>query len=102
MADTNQLQVPSAARNDRRSFELLRVWVADAEQHISLRAGIWDDPAAWGTMLADLAGHIANTFEQSAPPGRKPDRRELLARMKEALDAEWNSPSDDLSGELTS
>ena len=102
MADTHQLQVPAAARNDRRSFELLRVWVANAEQHISLRAGIWNDPAAWGTMLADLAGHIANTFEQSAAPGAKPDRRELLARMKQALDAEWDNSSDELSGELSS
>ncbi len=102
MSETTQLQVPPAARNDRRSFELLRVWIADGEQHITLRAGIWDDPAAWGTMLADLAGHIANTFEQSAAPGQAPDRQVLLARIKEALDAEWYSSEDELSGELSS
>lgn len=102
MPETNQLQVPPAARNDRRSFELLRVWIANGEQHITLRAGIWDDPAAWGTMLADLAGHIANTFEQAAPAGQTPDRQALLDRMKEALDAEWNSAADELSGELSS
>ena len=102
MSDTTQLHIPPAARNDRRSFGLLRVWVANGEQHITLRAGIWDDPAAWGTMLADLAGHIANTFEQTAAPGQAPDREEVLARIKEALDAEWNASEDELSGEISS
>ena len=97
MADSTQLRVPDAARNDRRSFELLRVWIADGEQHISLRAGIWDDPQAWGVMLADLAGHIAIIFEQSGTLGRE----EALAGIREGFEAELAHPSDELSGDLT-
>src|SRR5665213_111821 len=63
MAQSDQLRVPDPVRTDPKSFELLRVWVAHQDQHISLRAGVWEDPAAWGTMLADLARHIANAFE---------------------------------------
>ena len=96
MPDSNQLRIPDEARNDRKSFELLRVWIANQEQHISLRAGIWDDPAAWGMMLADLAGHIANAYEQSE--GR--DRADVLAQIKAGLEAEWRTPTDELAGEI--
>ncbi len=96
MSDTNQLQIPREAKNDRRSFELLRVWIANESQHISLRAGIWEDPAAWGVMLADLAGHIANSLEQGAGM----DREEALERIREGFEAEFDSPTDEVAGEL--
>ena len=96
MPDTNQLRIPDAARNDRRSFELLRVWIADGEQHISLRAGVWTDPAAWGVMLADLAGHIAHSLEQ----GSGLPRDEALAAIHEGFEHELAAPTDELSGEL--
>jgi hypothetical protein len=40
-----------------------RVWIAKEDQHVSLCAGAWKDPAPWGVVLADLAGHIANALE---------------------------------------
>ncbi len=98
MPDSNQLQVPPAARNDRRSFELLRVWIANESQHISLRAGVWEDPAAWGMMLVDLAGHIANSYEQTEGL----DRAEVLAKIREGFDAEWDAPTDEIAGEISS
>ncbi|RRA48862.1 DUF5076 domain-containing protein [Acidipila sp. EB88] len=97
MADAKQLLIPEDARQDPKAFELLRVWVADGAQHVSLRAGIWEDPAAWGMMLADLAGHIANSYEQGAGL----DREEVLDRIRESLEHEWNSSTDELSGELS-
>ncbi len=63
MSENDQLLIPSTAETDPDSFEVLRVWVANKAQHVSLRVGIWDDPMAWGIMLADLAGHIANSYE---------------------------------------
>jgi hypothetical protein len=59
MAQNDQLLIPEAAKRDQKSFELIRVWVAENSQHVSLRAGVWKDPA-WGIMLADLARHIAS------------------------------------------
>lgn len=97
MADTNQLQVPPEARNDRKSFELLRVWIANQQQHISLRAGVWDDPAAWGMMLADLAGHIANALHQTTGI----DREEALEAIRHGIDAEFATPTDEIEGEVT-
>jgi len=96
MPDGKQLPIPEAARRDPKSFELLRVWVADKKQHVSLKAGVWDDPAAWGIMLADLAGHVANSYEQDAGL----DKQKALQRIKAGLDAELASPTDEPSGQI--
>ena len=81
MAKYNELPIPDAAKKDRQAFELVRVWVANKGQHVSLRAGAWDDPAFYGIMLADLAGHIANAYEQDAGL----DRLKTLQRIKASL-----------------
>lgn len=97
MSLKDQLLIPDAARQDSRSFELLRVWVANNAQHVSLRVGTWDDPAAWGIMLADLANHVANSYYQDAHL----DPVKALQRIKAAFDAEFKLPTDSPEGEIT-
>lgn len=94
MSDRDQLPIPDAATSDPKSIELLRVWAANKGQHVSLRVGIWNDPAVWGIMLADLAKHVANSYQES----RGLDRLKTLQRIKAGLDAELASPTDDPSG----
>jgi hypothetical protein len=96
MAENDQLLVPEAAKEDRKSFEVLRLWVAKNGQHVSLRAGVWDDPAAWGIMLADLARHVANAYQQHAGL----DKQRSLERIKGALDAELETPTDEAVGQI--
>ncbi len=96
MSQTNQLAIPDAAQNDKRSFELLRVWVAEQDQHISLRVGVWEDPSHWGIVLADLAGHIANTFEQSEGL----THIQALKSIQLAFNAELAEPTGEPSGEI--
>ena len=96
MAGTDQLIIPDAAKQDPGSFEILRIWVANHGQHVSLRTGVWNDPAAWGILLADLAKHVVNSYQESAGL----DKAKVLARIKTALDAELASPTDDPSGEI--
>jgi|SRR5215475_7788237 len=96
MADKDQLLIPEAAVKDAQSFELLRVWVANKGQHVSLRTGVWSDPAAWGIMLADLAGHVANSYQDTDGL----DRCKVLERIKAGFDAELSSPTDSPSGKL--
>ena len=90
MAVTDQLLIPDAAKKDAQSFEILRVWIADKEQHVSLRVDVWNDPAAWGIMLADLAKHIVNSYDQDAAL----DRSKTFERIKAALEAELGSSAD--------
>jgi hypothetical protein len=98
MAQTDQLRVPDAARTDPKSFELLRVWVAHRDQHISLRVGVWEDPVAWGRMLADLARHIANSFEKF----EKSDPHEVLEKIRSGFEAEIEMPAEPIEGEIVS
>src|SRR5262245_40744992 len=97
MSENDQLQIPTAAKGDRKSFEVLRIWIANNEQHVALRTGVWSDPAAWGIMLADLARHAAISYEQDAGP----DRLDALSRIKAALNAELSSPTDTPSGKVS-
>jgi hypothetical protein len=94
MPQTDQLLIPDAAKRDPKSLELLRVWIADNNQHVSLRTGVWDDPAAWGLMLADLARHIVNTYEQDAAL----DQVQTLQRIRAAFNTELEFPTDTSSG----
>jgi Domain of unknown function (DUF5076) len=92
----NQLPVPPAAETDARAVELLRVWAADGKQHVSLATNLWNDPAAWGIMLVDLAKHVASAYQQSE--GK--EFLGVLTRIKEGFDAEWETATDQPSGNL--
>lgn len=97
MPSSKELQPPTAAVRDKAAFELLRVWVAEQGQHVSLRAGAWEDPFAWGIVLADLARHIVRAESLA----RKDfDSEAYLGRMLEGFQAEIESPTDEAEGEL--
>jgi hypothetical protein len=89
MAQNEQLAIPDEAVRDSKSFELLRVWIANDNQIVSLRSEVWEDPAAWGMMLADLARHVVNTYE----PAAASDRDQILNRIKLGFEVEMQSPT---------
>ena len=88
MGVDKQLAIPALAARDPRSFELLRVWIAEGSQAITLQPGIWQDPAAWGVMLADLARNIV-TVHAGADPDL--DTEAFLAALLEGFDTEIES-----------
>lgn len=92
----NQLDIPPDAKSDPDAVEIARIWAANGKQHVCLRTGLWDDPFAWGIMLVDLAKHAANAYEQTE--GR--NRGEVLQRIKEGFEAEWQSPTDEATGQV--
>jgi hypothetical protein len=96
MAENDELSIPDPAKRDTKSFELLRVWIAEKGQHVSLRTNVWSDPAAWGIMLVDLAQHIANAYQTTE--GR--DKVEVLKRLKAGLDAEFSKRTDAPTGKV--
>jgi hypothetical protein len=98
MSHRDYLDIPDAVRSDPDSFELLRVWIAHGGQHVTLRTGGWDDPAAWGIMLADVARHVANAYHQE----KGLDRAASLERIKAGLYVEFESPTDEPTGGLVS
>lgn len=92
-----ELIIPPQAERERDAQEMARIWVAGGAQHVSLRAGIWDDPFIWGMMLVDLAQHVANAYAQDGH-----NRDEVIRRIKAGFDAEWASPTDTPEGSLLS
>jgi hypothetical protein len=94
--EDGELQVPPGAESDAESFELIRLWVANEHEHVSLRAGVWEDAGAWGLLLADLARHAA-TAEAQTSDG---DPDEILRRIMYAFESEMASPTEEAEGEL--
>ena len=85
-----ELQPPPLARLTPESFEVLRVWTqAGISQQVALTTA-WKDPGAWGLMLVDIARHAAKAYEREGFTAK-----EVLQRIRELFDAEWDSPTDE-------
>ena len=97
MSQKDALPIPAAASRDPRSLEVLRVWIANGEQHVALAFGMWEDPAAWGLLLADLARHIA---EAHAQHDKEIDPEDFLERLRGGMEAELDGPTDDIDGSV--
>ena len=95
MGQEKQLAIPTAAVKDAKAFELLRVWVAEGAQQISLRPGIWQDPTAWGVMLADLCRNIVTIHAENDDDL---DAEAFLAAILEGFDTEIETVLDEFGG----
>ncbi|MDG3002333.1 DUF5076 domain-containing protein [Paludisphaera mucosa] len=91
---TGPLPPPADVALDPRAVEIARVWITSEGQRASLAATLWDDPAAWGLMLVDLARQVAKAF--AAEQGG--EAAEVLARIREGFDAEWDHPTHATDG----
>ena len=92
----HQLPIPPTAASDPDARELLRMWGARGAQHVSLASEIWDDPAAWGIALVDLARHVARAFAQQG----RGSVEQALVQLRQGFDAEWQAPTDVPTGAL--
>ena len=83
---TESLLAPEAVTADESAIEIVRVWGANREQHVTIDVFTLDDPVAWGLLLADLASHMALAYAQASDV----DAEEALKLIKERMDAEWD------------
>ena len=91
----SELKIPDAAKVDSEAVEILRIWLSGGAQHVSLKTPVWDDPTAWGLMLADLARHVANAYAAGGA-----DREETLRRVVHGFQIEMDSPTDEPRGSV--
>jgi len=89
----NPLPIPSAAEMNAESTEVLRLWKVG--QQVILRHDAWEDPAAWGLMLVDIARHVARACAQE-----RQDEEEVFQRILSGFCAEIEAPTDTPRGEL--
>lgn len=85
-----ELKVPKDALSNSAALEILRVWIKDEQQGLACRADVWDDPAAWGLLLVDIARQVAHAYGQK----RGANPASVLSRIREGLEAEWSAPTD--------
>lgn len=65
---SRNLNPPQEISGDENATEMIRVWIAHEQLHVSMLLGAWEDAEdsdiderdAWGELLADLTRHIAN------------------------------------------
>lgn len=82
------LHVPPAAM-DQGGVEVLRAVIVDGALHVSLRRA-FDDPEAWGMLIADITRHVARIYATED----KFREEETIARVRALYDAEMDAPTD--------
>ena len=60
----NELKIPDAAIKDKDSFEILRVWAAFEQQHVSINSRLNGDAKDFGYLLAELALHASKLYAE--------------------------------------
>ena len=94
------LGIPPAALRDTDSLELARVWIAQQGLHCSLKVGLYAgdgvsrEMTAWGIILADLAGHVADALSAEGMGSRVT----LLEALVESFNDEVAAPSSGRTG----
>jgi hypothetical protein len=82
------LHVPPAA-SEFGGVEVLRAVVVDGALHVALRRA-FDDPEAWGMVIADITRHVARIY---ATEDQFPEQ-ETIERIRALFEAEMDSPTD--------
>ena len=82
------LMIPPTAL-EQGGVEVLRAAIVDGGLHVSLRRA-FDDPEAWGMLIADVARHVARIY---ATEGNFPEQQ-TLERVRAIFNAEMDSPTD--------
>ncbi len=94
----NQRPIPEAALRDENAVEMLRVWVAEERLHCSMKVGMYRETTqfaedeAWGTILADVAKHLANAMEEQYQVPAGQTLSSLRAAFLRDIDKESGNP----------
>jgi len=88
MATFDPLHAPPGAL-ERGGVEVLRAAIVDGGLHVSLRRA-FDDPQAWGMLIADVARHAARIFATET----NVTEDQAIERIRSMFDAEMDAPTD--------
>jgi hypothetical protein len=88
VAKYDALNAPPTAL-EKGGTEVLRAAIVEGGLHVSLRRA-FDDPEAWGMIIADLTRHVARIYkaEDDIPEER------TIERIRNLFDAEMDAPTD--------
>ncbi len=84
----DQLQMPPGART-KGGIEVLRAGVVDGGLHVTLRRA-FNDPQAWGILLADVARQVARVYAQEGDEAEDA----VIERIRDAFATEVDAPAN--------
>ena len=82
------LNAPPAAL-EHGGTEILRAVIVNGALHVSLRRA-FDDPEAWGMLIADVTRHVARIYATED----NFREAETVERIRALYDAEMDAPTD--------
>lgn len=88
------LATPLEIDGDPNATEVVRIWLAHDDVHLTLLLGMWadaedsdvDECEAWGNLLADVALHVAHGMARSHAWERKDTLNKIRRAFFENLD----------------
>jgi len=102
--DVHELGIPPEVHDATYAKELLRFWVADGVDHVSLiidgvstESDHANEAHTWGVILADVAKHAVNAITQST--FGESSRKQLFAQLEQGF-AERLKEKVSFSGKL--
>ena len=87
-ASYDALQIPPGA-DQKGGIEVLRAGVVDGGLHVTLRRA-FNDPKAWGILLADVARQVARVYAQEGDEAEE----NVADRIRDAFAAEMDAPAN--------
>ncbi|MGZ3838998.1 MAG: DUF5076 domain-containing protein [Flavisolibacter sp.] len=88
-----ELPIPPVALEDNDSFELLRVWAAYEEQHVSIHSGLNGSAKDFGFLIAELAMHGAKLYAERFRQSEEEMLSEILQGFNNEIQAKSGNPT---------
>jgi hypothetical protein len=98
--EKRELKAPPSIDGAQSAQEMIRFWIADNTEHVSLRVGDAADPSKeptmWGFMLADIAKHVTDGFKELHPEGLEKEDiiKEIVTGFLNRIQFGPKSPGD--------
>jgi hypothetical protein len=89
------LPTPSDIASDPKAQEILSLWIIDGSPFCLIQVG-WNNPAAWGLALADVARMIGNALRDS----QGIDPKEAVTVLRELFNRELDQPTAETTGKF--
>ncbi|SRR5258708_36009412 len=88
-----ELRIPFGVEGDDRATEMIRFWLAHDKPHMTLLLGMYEDADdcevdelfAWGSILSDIAQHVANGLEKSHGWDFTESKKKIAAYFNQAI-----------------
>ena len=82
-SEHKELPKPGTIQDDAVAQEMIRFWISNNQDHVSLMIGSSGDPEKeppmWGFMLADIAKHVTRVLREQNPDG--PSAQEIMEQI---------------------